>query len=189
MSKKGVDTKKTQKKRKINEVDEDTINLKLMKEGEVIHSFILSSDLFTYWDHKHNFAILKFPISTQFSMLKRIPIRLGIYLNQKIHAFGYIGHTNELNFSGGEITSKIPLGFTINLLSDGGYSGAAIFVNYNGGAVGYMGGNVDASDVKNSQHQSYGFKYDLVLEATKRGSTYNINRKFTKFQQKRKMNH
>jgi hypothetical protein len=79
-----------------------------------------------------------------------------------IHAFGYIGHTNELTITGGEMTGYIPARFTMNLLSAPGSSGTAIIADGYGRAVGYMGERVD------SKHQSYAFKFDCVIQATNR---------------------
>ena len=63
--------------------------------------------------------------------MPRIPVSLDVSLTLKIHAFGYIGHTKEFNITGGEVSSFIPYGFTMNLLSAGGFSGAAILAEEN----------------------------------------------------------
>ena len=56
----------------------------------------------------------------------------------------------------------------MNLLSAGGFAGAAIVSDELGRAIGYMGGNYD---VETSQHRSYGYKFDSVIEATDRQIT------------------
>ena len=102
--------------------------------------------------------------------MRRIPVSLAVSASVRatmaVHAFGYIGHTNRLNITGGEVSGFIPEGFTMNLLSAPGYSGAAIIADGYGRAVGYMGGNLDASEDKNSQHRSYAYKFDQVILAT-----------------------
>jgi hypothetical protein len=103
--------------------------------------------------------------------MPRIPVGLGVSVTLQIHAFGYIGHTRQLNISSGEVSGFIPEGFTMNLLSAGGFSGAAIIADGYGRAIGYMGGNLDKSTKNNSQHQSYGFRFDRVITVTKRQLT------------------
>ena len=161
---------KKQKKRKGDEDDEeDPVELKLHNEDGFVFRFALTSNLFHSWEKEEDFAVLKLP-KDNFTM-QRIPISLEISLNWKIHAFGYIGHTKKFNICGGEVSGMITEGFTMNLLSAGGFSGAAILVDSYGRAVGYMGGNLDASKNKNSKHQSYGFRFDRVILATKRQVT------------------
>lgn len=162
--------KRKKRKRKDEEDDEgDPVQLKLHNEDEFEFSFALTSDLFHSWEKEEDFAVLKLP-KAHFTM-RRIPISLGISLALKIHAFGYIGHTKQFNISGGEVSGLIVEGFTMNLLSAGGFSGAAVLADSYGRAVGYMGSNLDASTDKNSQHQSYGFRFDRVILATKRQVT------------------
>ena len=167
------------KKKKKKVADEDNEILKLWQNDKHIHSFSLSSNLFTTWDEAHDFAILKFRKTEKLSM-PRIPISLNINLTLKVHAFGFIGHSQKFNITGGEIASKIPQGFTMNMLSAPGYSGAAIVADYYGRAVGYMGGNLDASEAKNSQHQSYAYTFDIIVEATKRVNSPQISPSVTK---------
>lgn len=145
------------------------VQLKLHNEDGFVHFFALTADLFHSWEKQEDFAVLKLP-KTDFTM-QRIPISLGIYETLKIHAFGYIGHTKRFNISGGEVSGFITEGFSMNLLSAGGFSGAAIVADGHGRAIGYMGGNLDASREKNSQHQSYGFRLDRVILATNRKTT------------------
>lgn len=147
----------------------EPVELKLRNEDGFGHNFQLTADLFHSWEKDEDFAILKLP-KAGFTM-QRIPISLGISLTLRIHAFGYIGHTKQFNISGGEVAGFIAEGFTMNLLSAGGFSGAAIIADGRGRCVGYMGGNLDASHDKNSQHQSYGFRFDRVILATKRETT------------------
>lgn len=64
------------------------------------------------------------------------------------------------------MTGLIAGGFTMNLLSAGGYSGAAILVNGCGRAVGYTGGNYDASDSENPRRQC-AFRIDHVIRVTR----------------------
>ncbi len=153
--------KESKKKRKVNEDDLITLS------NETIQmSFPLSSETFLCYNMEEDYAVLQLP-KDGFTM-ERIPITLNVGLCLKIHAFGYIGHTKEFNVTHGEISSMIPHGFTMSLLSAPGYSGAAILSDGAGRAVGYMGGNLDASTAKNSQHQSYAFKFDTVITATHR---------------------
>lgn len=147
----------------------DPIKLKLYNEYDFSYTFVLSSDMFHRWEKDEDFAVLKLPKS-QFT-LPRIPICLEISITMKIHAFGYIGHTKVFNVTGGDVASLIPEGFTMNLLSAEGFSGAAILADGLGRAVGYMGGNLDASKKSNSQHQSYAFTFDRVAMVTERNIT------------------
>jgi hypothetical protein len=133
------------------------------------HELTMYSSAFHSYEKDEDFAVLKIP-KAGFTM-PRIPISLAVSLTLKIHAFGYIGHSKQFNVSGGEISGLITEGFTMNLLSAGGYSGAAILADGYGRAVGYMGGNYDASNNKNSQHQSYAFRFDRVIHATDRQIT------------------
>jgi hypothetical protein len=83
--------------------------------------------------------------------MERIPVSFEVSLTLRIHAFGYIRHTNQFNISSGEVSSLIVEGFTMTLLSAGGYSGAAILADgCERGIIGYIGGNLYASKVKNS---------------------------------------
>jgi hypothetical protein len=163
-------TPKNKKKRKQigsdNEGEQDPAQLILRNDLGLSYQFTLTSDLFYRWNLDHDFAVLKLP-RNQFHM-PRIPVELGTNYAMLIHAFGYIGHTNECTITGGEITGFIPECFTMNLLSAPGYSGAAIIADAYCGAVGYMGRNLDASKRVNSQHQSYAFKFDNVIIATNR---------------------
>mmetsp|Transcript_33224 Transcript_33224/g.65964 ORF Transcript_33224/g.65964 Transcript_33224/m.65964 type:complete len:162 (+) Transcript_33224:554-1039(+) len=129
------------------------------------YELIMDSSVFHSYEKDEDFAVLKIP-KDKFTM-PRIPISLAVSLTLKIHAFGYIGHSKQFNVSGGEISGLVTEGFTMNL-SAGGYSGAAILADGYGRAVGYMGGNYDASSNKNSQHQSYAFRFDRVIHATGR---------------------
>jgi hypothetical protein len=162
---------KTGLKRKAQE-DENEDNhvvLTLGNDFDFEHEFVVTSDVFHSWEKDEDFAVLTLP-KAGFTM-PRIPISLGVSLTLKIHAFGYVGHTKQFNVSGGEISGLLPDGFAMNLLSAGGYSGAAIIADSCGRAVGYMGGNLDASKEKNSQHQSYGYRFDRVFHATGRQLT------------------
>jgi len=157
------------KKKKRKRGDDEVEHLKLRNEDGFGHNFQLTADLFHSWEKDEDFAILKLP-KAGFTM-PRIPISLGISLTLRIHAFGYIGYSKQFNINGGEVAGFIAEGFTMNLLSAGGFSGAAIIADGRGRCVGYMGGNLDASKDKNSQHQSYGFRFDRVILATKRETT------------------
>jgi hypothetical protein len=53
--------------------------------------------------------------------MERIPISLDVHLTYRVHAFGYIGHSHQFNITGGEVSSIIPLGFTMTLLSAPGF--------------------------------------------------------------------
>ena len=99
------------------------------------------------------------------------PVRLDVFVTLKVHAFGYIGYSSQFNISSGEVSSLIPEGFTMTLLSAGGYSGAVIIADTFGRAVGYMGGNLDVNKENNSKDQSYGFKFDRVMIVTNRQLT------------------
>jgi hypothetical protein len=66
------------------------------------------------------------------------------------------------------VTGLVAGGFTMNLLSAGRYSGAAILVNSCGRAVGYTGGSYDASDSENPRRQSCAFRIDHVMRVTRR---------------------
>lgn len=151
-----------------DEVEDDHVELTL-RNNDFEHKFIVTSDVFHSWEKDEDFAVLMLP-KAGFTM-PRIPVSLGISLTLKIHAFGYVGHTQQFNVSGGEISGLFPEGFVMNLLSAGGYSGAAIIADSCGRAVGYMCGNLDASKDKNSQHQSYGYRFDRVIHATGRQLT------------------
>ena len=158
--------KKNNKKRKSGEEENVPVTLKLRNENGFHFEFDVVTDLFHCYDKENDFAVLKLP-KDGFTM-SRIPVTYDVSLTLKIHAFGYIGHTNEFNVSGGEISGFFPNGFTMNFLSAGGYSGAAIVADGYGRAVGYMGGNLDSSYDKNSQHQSYAFRFDVVVLRTNR---------------------
>ena len=146
--------------------------MNLRNEYEFSYNFELTSKVFYKWDEACDYAVLKLPKS-KFN-IERIPISYTVTQTLKTHAFGYIGHTRRFTITDAEVTSIIPEQFTINLLSAPGYSGAAIVVDYCGRAIGYMGGNLDASEDPNSQHQSYCFKFDQVVLATKRPSSPTI---------------
>jgi hypothetical protein len=154
--------KKDKNKRK----HEEEVKLKLHNEDGFALDFDLSASSFHSWEKETDFAVLQLP-KKGFNM-KRIPIMLNLFLTMKVHAFGYIGHSNEFNISSGEVAGMIPEGFSLNLLSAPGFSGAATLADGHGRAIGYMGGNFDASKDKNSQHHSYAFRFDRVMIATKR---------------------
>jgi hypothetical protein len=167
----GTPKKKNKKKKRKqigsdDEGEQDPAQLILRNDFGLSYPFTLTSDLFYRWNLDHDFAVLKLP-RNQFHM-PRIPVELATRPTMFIHAFGYIGHTNQFTITGGEITGYIPECFTMNLFSAPGYSGAAIIADAYGRAVGYMGGNLDASKRVNSQHQSYAFKFDVVMRATNR---------------------
>jgi hypothetical protein len=153
------------RKRKIKEDEHDPVKLKLHNR-DFQHEFVVTSKLFSCFDKDEDYAVLKLP-RAGFTM-PRIRVNLGVAATMHIHVFGYIGHTSELNISAGEVSGLIPHGFTMTPLSAPGYSGAAIIADGHGRAVGYMGGNLDAGKKNNSQHQSYGFRFDQVIIATKR---------------------
>jgi hypothetical protein len=164
---------KTKGKRKRDEGDEDEDEKPMVVTFHNNENFsselTVRSSVFHFYEKDEDFAVLKVP-KAGFTM-PRIPISLEVTLTLKIHAFGYIGHSKQFNVSGGEVSGLITEGFTLNLLSAGGYSGAAILADSYGRAVGYMGGNLDASKDKNSQHQSYAFRFDRVIHATNRQIT------------------
>lgn len=161
---------KTKGKRKRDEDDEDDepMVVTFHNNEDFSHELTVRSSVFHSYKKDEDFAVLKIP-KAGFTM-PRIPTSLEVSLTLKIHAFGYIGHSKQFNVSGGEISGLITEGFTM-LLSAGGYSGAAILADGYGRAVGYMGGNLDASKDKNSQHQSYAFRFDRVIHATNRQIT------------------
>ena len=160
--------RKVSRKRKVSDNDDqDPVTIVLRNSDDNFeHKFLVKQDLFKYVDESADFAVLQLP-KAGFDM-KRIPVSLDIRTTLCIHAIGYVGHTGFFNVTGGEVSGLIPEGFTMNLLSAPGFSGAAIIADYGGKAVGYMGGNLDASNHKNSQHQSYGYRFDKVLLATNR---------------------
>jgi hypothetical protein len=158
--------KKGKQNRSDDEGEQDPAQLTLRNDSDFSYPFTLTSDLFFRWDLLYDFAVLRLP-RNQFHM-PRIPVALETHPTMFIHAFGYIGHTNQFTITGGEITGYIPERFTMNLLSAPGYSGAAIIADAYGRAVGYLGGNLDASKRVNSQHQSYAFKFDRVTTVTNR---------------------
>lgn len=159
---------KGKRKRKKGEDDKPMVVTFHNNEG-FYHKLIVGSSVFHSYEEDEDFAVLKIP-KAGFTM-PRIAISLEVSLTLKIHAFGYIGHSRQFNVTGGEISGLIPEGFTMNLLSAGGYTGATILADGYGRAVGYMGGNLDASKDKNSQHQSYAFRFDRVIHATNRQIT------------------
>lgn len=164
------DKKNKGTKRKNDEDEEiDPVKLRLSNEDEFEYEFVLTADMFQSFGKDEDFAVLKLPKSS-FKM-QRIPVSFDISLTLKIHAFGYIGHTKAFNVTPGEVTGMVPYGFTMSPLSAEGFSGAALVADSKGRAVGYMGGNLDASKDKNSQHQSYGLRFDKVIVATKRQVT------------------
>jgi len=167
-AKKSTSKPKASLKRKAQENEDNHIVLTL-KNYDFIHKFNVTSDVFHSWEKNNDFAVLTLP-KAGFTM-QRIPISLSVSLTLKIHAFGYVGHTKQFNVSGCEISGLLPNGFVMNLLSAGGYSGAAIIADSCGRAIGYMGGNLDASKEKNSQHQSYAYRFDHVINATTRQQT------------------
>lgn len=142
--------------------DTDPVVLMLRNhQKDFQYKFDLNSDVFYAYEKEADYTILKLP-KDSFKM-SRIPVGQEIHQTQRIHAFGYIGHTQAFNITPGEVTGFIPEGFTTNILSAPGYSGAAILADYYGNVVGYMGGNLDSSNINNSQHQSYGFRFDRIL--------------------------
>lgn len=147
---------------------EDPVHLTL-SNSDFEHEFDVTSEVFQFCEKEEDFAVLQLPRG-RFTM-PRIPVGLGVSVTLKIHAFGYVGHTRQLNISSGEVSGFIPQGFTMNLLSTGGFSGAAIIADGYGRAIGYMGGNLDESKKNNSQHQSYGFRFDRVITVTNRQLT------------------
>jgi hypothetical protein len=128
--------------------------------------FTMSSNIFYKWNKEEDFALFQLP-KTGFSMF-RIPISLSVRQTQKKRDFVYIGRTEEFNISPGVVCFLKPHGFTMSLLSAPGYSGAAILSDGLGRAIGYLGGNLDASTEKNSQHQAYAFRFDDVVRSTRR---------------------
>lgn len=159
---------KVGRKRKVSDNDDqDPVTIVLHNSDDNFeHKFVVTQDLFKYVDESDDFAVLQLP-KAGFAM-QRIPVSLGVSTTLCIHAIGYVGHTGMFNVTGGEVSGLIPEGFTMNLLSAPGFSGAAVIADHTGRAVGYMGGNLDASNHKNSQHQSYGYRFDQVLRATNR---------------------
>ena len=151
-----------------SEKSEEPVELTL-SNGDFEHKFVVTSEVFQFCEKEEDFAVLKLP-KGGFTM-PRIPVGLGVSLTLKVHAFGYIGYTKTLNISSGEVSGFIPEGFSMNLLSAGGFSGAAIIADGYGRAIGYMGGNLDASTKINSQHQSYGYRFDRVITVTNRQLT------------------
>ena len=164
--------KARKKKSDSDEEDDNVANVTLYlcdSMGKTILEFDLDSSLFSHYHTEYDFAILSLP-RKNFNM-PRIPITLvGVDLTLKIHALGFIGHDGNYSIADGIVSSIIPGGFTMNLLSAPGFSGAAVLVDVQGRAVGYMGGNVNSSSttVKNSQHQYFAFKFDDVAIATRR---------------------
>jgi hypothetical protein len=163
-------SKKSKKKAEDEEEDDkddvENEELGLQNKGEFDQKFVLTADLFYKWDKETDFAVLKLP-KEGFTM-RRMPIHQRVVETMKIYAFGYVGHSKQFNITGGEVSGFIADGFTMNLLFAPGYSGAAILADYLGRAIGYMGGNWDASKEKNSQHQSYAYRFDRVIRATDR---------------------
>ena len=130
-------------------------------------TFVVTGDMFKYCNETQDYAVLQVANDGNFTM-PRIPVYLGVSITLRIHAMGYPAHTGSLNVTGGEVSGYITYGFTMNLLSAPGLSGAAIICDSIGRAVGYMGGNLDVSKEKNAQHQSYGFRFDHIISATNR---------------------
>jgi hypothetical protein len=166
--------KKTSLKRKYREDysgedEHNNVVLVLGNDDNFKQEFVVTSKIFHSSQKDEDFVVFKLP-KGGFTM-PRIPISLSVSLTLKIHAFGYLGHSKQLNVSGGEIAGLRPDGFVMNLLSAEGYSGAAIIADSCGRAVGYMGGNWNTSEKKNSQHQSYGYRFDRVFHATQRKLT------------------
>lgn len=157
-------------RKKCSDSDEEEDNVKLFLcdwKDKIVLKFDLESSLFSHYHKEYDFAILSLP-REKFD-LPRVPITLvGVDLTLNIHALGFIGHHGKYSIANGIVSSIIPGGFTMNLLSAPGFSGAAILADVRGRAVGYMGGNLDSSNDKNSQHQSYAFKFDDVAKATNR---------------------
>jgi hypothetical protein len=137
--------------------------------GKTILEFNLDSSLFSHYNSEYDFAILSLP-RENFNMPRISVTLVGVDLTLKIHALGFIGHDGNYSIADGIVSSIIPGGFTMNLLSAPGFSGAAVLVDVQGRAVGYMGRNLDNSSttVKNSQHQFFALKFDDVVIATRR---------------------
>jgi len=134
---------------------------------EFAADFVLSSGSFSVCDKDHDFAILKFP-KEKFTM-ERLPISLtGVDYTMLVHAFGYLGHSGQFCVYDGQISVVEAASFGMTFLSAPGYSGAAVVSDGLGRVVGYLYGNVDSSNAKNSQHQSLAFKIDRVAEITRR---------------------
>ena len=128
--------------------------------------------MFMCYDEIDDYAVLQLP-KIGFTM-RRIPVSLHVGPTIRIHAIGYPPHAGSLNATGGEVSRSTPYGFTMKLLSAPGLSGAAIICDNIGRAVGYMGGNYDVSKEKNAQHLSYGFRFDNIIRATKRDSSFSF---------------
>lgn len=142
------------------------VRLKLHNEVDFDHTFDLTEEVFFKWSIECDFAVLKLP-KEGFTMA-RIPISADVPRTLRIHACGYIGHLNSFNVTQGIVSGFIPRGFTMNFLSAEGFSGSAVVSDFYGHAVGYVGGNYDASESKNSQHQAFAFRFDEVILATSR---------------------
>jgi hypothetical protein len=172
-------TKSTKRKRRRKSATEgddvENEELTLKNLNGFSYTFVLTSELFVAWDKGNDFAVFKLP-GVEFRM-ERIPISIHVSLTLKIHAFGYVGHTQHFNVTSGEVCSIGSEGgvstFAMNLLSAPGFSGAAILADNLGRVVGYMGGNCDCSSDKNSQHQSYGHSFEAVIKATNRQDSPN----------------
>ncbi len=147
---------KSGKKRKVHDDgDGDVITL---SNESITMTFQLSSEIFLCYDKEKDYAVLQ--LSKAGFTMPRMPLLLMLEFFRKIHAFGYIGQSKELNVTHGEISWIIPYGFTTSLLTE--YSGAAILCDDETGyAVGYTGRDVDASEAKN-------YRFDAVIRATKR---------------------
>lgn len=126
--------------------DQDPEHLSF-NSGDFVNSFVVTSEVFQFYSREEDFAVLKFPIDG--FVVPRITLRLDVFATLKVLVLGYNGHTSQLNISGGEVSGLIPQGFTLNLLSAGGFSGAAIIADKFGRAVGYMGRNLNTSEKNN----------------------------------------
>ncbi len=160
----------THKKRKKNKTSDEEIILRLTDSKDFSKQFNLDSSLFSHFDKDSDYAVLK--LSSDGFNMQRIPIDLcGIDLTLKVRTIGFVGHHNELSMSFGEVSSVWAGKFSTTLISAPGYSGAAVVSDGYGRAVGYMFGNFDTANMKNSQHQSLAYKFDDLVKATKRRSS------------------
>jgi hypothetical protein len=84
------------KKRKKSNTDDPPVCITLSNE-DFNNEFAVTSKVFQSWNKEEDFAVLELP-KKGFTM-PRIPVSLDVSLTLKVHAFGYIGHTNQLRSS------------------------------------------------------------------------------------------
>ncbi len=141
----------SKKRKHTTDAEEISVTLK-NHDGKTICHQNMRRDMFHCYDFEDDYAVIKFTFGDS-SSIQRIPISYNITETMEVHAFGYVGYLsgNEKGnylITNDEITRINERGFQMSSLSAQGLSGSAIIADKVGRAVGYLGGNIDASKEK-----------------------------------------